>query len=43
MKLGYSKESEVNFTPESVEGKKAAEGFVAGKHIEKPRKWFWQT
>eukprot|EP00814_Leptocylindrus_danicus_P005346 CAMPEP_0116017846 /NCGR_PEP_ID=MMETSP0321-20121206/8298_1 /TAXON_ID=163516 /ORGANISM="Leptocylindrus danicus var. danicus, Strain B650" /LENGTH=83 /DNA_ID=CAMNT_0003488131 /DNA_START=156 /DNA_END=407 /DNA_ORIENTATION=- len=41
--LGFSKGSEIKYTPESAEGQKAAEGFIAGKHIEKPRKWFWQS
>jgi len=42
MKLGYSNEADVKTAPVSKEGIKASEGFTAGKHIEKSRKWFWQ-
>ena len=27
---------------ESLEGEKEAQGFVAGKHIQRRRKWFWE-
>jgi len=40
-KLGFSKENEITQAT-SVEGLKEAKGFIAGKHIEKDRKWFWQ-
>jgi len=41
--LGFGENADVQGIPESHEGVKAAKGFVAGKHIEKPKKWFWQT
>lgn len=41
--LGYSKEAVVRNNPTSYEGIKEKEGFVAGKHIQKRRKWFFQS
>lgn len=40
--MGFSKDSVVE-NPVSYEGIKEKEGFTAGKHIKKRRKWFFQS
>lgn len=39
--MGFSEDSVVQ-NPKSYEGLKEQEGFTAGKHIQKRRRWFWE-
>jgi len=38
--MGYSEEAQVKEAKE-YDKSKEREGYVAGKHIEKPNKWWW--
>lgn len=40
--LGFSKDAQVE-NAKSHEGVLESQGFRAGKHIQKKRKWFWQS